>query len=260
MKWQHIQIAFNLAIRDIRNTYARSYLGPIWMLFTPMLMLLVYWCVFGVVLGISWKSPSGDSEIPYILPFFAGLALYLFLADAVSSSLKVYVSKRAYVQRTPVPLWVLWLSNFFRSMLQFGSSLTIMLAIIVYYGYLSFSGLAFAFLVVLLFAMAVAAISLLLSTLGPFFGDIENTVGPLLRVVFYSAPITYPLTFIPRPYSDYLLINPLSVPATQMRRAIIEQQPPDPVLVVPYLLVTMLFFGIAFFFHTRLKKVIPDVV
>ncbi|MEM6554347.1 MAG: ABC transporter permease [Pseudomonadota bacterium] len=260
MKRQDIQIAFNLAIRDIKNTYARSYLGPVWMLFTPMLMLLVYWCVFGVVLGISWKSTSGDSEIPYILPFFVGLALYLFLADAVSSSLKTYVSKRAYVQRTPVPLWVLWLSNLFRSMLQFGSSVAILVAIIGYYGYLSFSGLTFALLVVLLFVVAVAAISLLLSTLGPFFGDIENTVGPLLRVVFYSAPITYPLTFIPSPYSDYLLINPLSIPATQIRRAIIEQQPPDIALIMPYLLVALLFFGIAFFFHTRLKKVVPDVV
>lgn len=223
-------------------------------------MLLVYWCVFGIVLGISWKSTSGDREIPYIMPFFMGLALYLFLADAVSSSLKTYVSKRAYVQRTPVPLWVLWLSNLFRSMLQFALSLAILVAIIGYYGYLSLPGMAFAFSIVLMFGLAVAAISLLLSTLGPFFGDIENTVGPLLRVVFYSAPITYPLTFIPNPVSDYLLLNPLSIPATQMRQAIIEKQPPDPALVGPYLLVSMLFFGIAFFFHVRLKKVVPDVV
>lgn len=257
---ENILIAYSLALRDIRNTYARTFFGPLWMVATPIMMLLVYWCVFSVILGIEWKSETDNSKVPYIVPFFIGLSIYLFLADIITSSLKVYVAKRAYIQRTPVPLWVIWLSNYFRSLFQFSASVFVLVVILSVFGYASLFGFAFALLVLLVFALMAAAVSLLFATLGPFFGDIENTVGPIMRAVFYSAPITYPLTFVPAPYDDYLLFNPLSIPATEIRRAIIDQNFPSSLLLGYYLLASLILFLVAYALHRRLKKVVPDVV
>lgn len=45
-------IAWTLAFKTLESRYARSALGLVWLLLTPLATMMIYWGVFGLVLCV----------------------------------------------------------------------------------------------------------------------------------------------------------------------------------------------------------------
>jgi lipopolysaccharide transport system permease protein len=253
-------IAWTLAVKTLENRYARSALGLAWLLLTPVATILVYWGVFGLALGVEWPQVAGGPKLGYIVPFMAGLAVYLYFSDIVTSSLNVFVSRRNYVRKSPVPLWVLWMAGFMGSSIVAAVNLAILLALALFYGLLTPVGIAYAVPVILLIVLMFAAVSLLLALVGPFAGDLGNGVPVVLRVLFYAAPITYPLSILPASVRPWLWLNPLTAIVEMLRETLVLGRP------LPWLV----FSGIAVFaagltllahwLYGRVAEAVRDVV
>ena len=63
----------NLVRREFLLNYQQTVLGPLWILFQPLLTLIVYVLVFGKLLGI----PTGNN-LPPVLFYFSGIVLWNF--------------------------------------------------------------------------------------------------------------------------------------------------------------------------------------
>ncbi len=256
----HLRIALTLAMHDVRRRYAPSALGPLWLALTPLAMLAVYATVFGMVLKVSWPDRPDGVAVGYVLPFFAGYAAFLFFADMVSSSLGLFVAKRNYVRKSPFPLWVIWLANLIRAAIQGGAYLALLLAIAVGYGTLTFPGLALALLAVVGIVLACAAISLLLSAIGPFLGDLGEGVGVAMRVLFYAAPVTYPLGLVPESIRPLLWANPLTHMIEPLRSAVVYGEIAAPIHFAFFLAAAALLAAGCWWFFGRVARAVPDVV
>ena len=251
--------AYALAIRDLRSRFARSILGPLWLFFTPLLLLGVYWFVFGVALKVQWQTTSGE-PVSYVVPFFSGLIFYLYFAEILGGALNLFVCKRNYIQRTSVSLSTIWMSFWMRSTLQFLPTFVILWIIAISLGHFSWIGLVGSIATAFVFSLLMLAMSLPLVVIGPFFGDLSQTVSPLNRALFYSAPLTFPLSFIPERFQAFLYANPLTLPVIEFRKSVVFGGWPDPINLVLILLVAVGLAGIGWGLFVRLKRVIPDVI
>lgn len=257
----HLVLAWDLAKRDLDAKYKRSLIGPFWLVLTPLALMGIYWLVFGKILGIEWQVPLGQERgVGFLLPFFAGLVIYLTLSDLVNSSSVLFSVKRAYVVKSPFPIWVLWVANLLRSAVHALVMLGLLILLALAQQRLTVSGLIWlmpAFFSCILF---MSAASLLLASLGPFVGDISEAMRLVLRVLFYATPITYPLTLVPELWRDWMWINPLTSMVEIVRAPLVLGTMPPLTLLSGFSLFSGLLLLLAVWVFLRVRGVISDVV
>jgi lipopolysaccharide transport system permease protein len=257
---QLIRLAVDLARRDIQAKYKRSLAGLCWFVLTPLGNVGLYWTIFGQIFHVSWRDPLTKDSVGFVLPFFAGLAFYLFFTDLIVSSANLFVAKRNYVKKSAFPLWVLWLANMIRAGAYWSVNVGILLLLAIAEQRLTLLGLFWmtpAILTGLLFA---GALSLLISCFGPFIGDINEAAGLILRVVFYTAPVTYTVSLVPENYRVFLWFNPLTHVVEPMRRAIVFSTQPELSLLILFNILSSLLLGLSLWVFRRTRGIIADVV
>jgi lipopolysaccharide transport system permease protein len=255
-----LRIARDLARRDLAARHAGTRLGLVWLLLTPLSLLAVYSLVFGRILGLRWSDPAGGIAAGYVTPFFAGLIVHLFVADVVHSSLGLFRAKSSYVKKSPFPLWVLWWANLLRAGAHLGVQLLLLLALVAVTGLWRWTALPWLLPALGIGLAFTAALSLLLAALGPFFADLGEAARVVLRLAFYAAPVTYPLTLAP-PHLQWLLwLNPLTHFVEPLRQAAVFGRGPEPLPFAAFAVATLLLALAARFVFTRVQGVVADVV
>lgn len=99
-----------LAQRDVLGRYRGSLLGLAWALVTPLLMLLVYTFVFGVVFQARWGAASAtasESRADFALALFAGLLVFNLFAECLLRAPRLVVEHASYVKKVVFPLEIL---------------------------------------------------------------------------------------------------------------------------------------------------------
>ncbi|WP_244712185.1 ABC transporter permease [Rhizobium cremeum] len=254
------RLAWDLAHRDIASRYGNSIGGLLWLVITPVSFAGIYWMVFGYFLQLKWLNPATGVQVPYIVPLFAGLATYLLINDVVMSSLSTFRMKREYVRRAAVPIWVLWLSTLMRVAVGSVVNFVVLAAMAFFTGLMSLNSLLAIPQAFLLVVVAASALSLFLSLLGPFFKDLDELSRILLRVLFYTSPVTYPLSAVPERFSGFMWANPLTVLVEAIRNSFVFGLPPAPVSYVVTFASSVALFGAGIWLYSRLRGPIVDVV
>lgn len=257
---RNCKIAWDLALRDLQQRFSHASLGVAWLLVTPLCLAGIYWFVFSQVLDLSWKDPATGAPVGYIAPFFAGLAGFLFFNDVAVSSLGVFHRKRTYVRRSPFPPWVLWLSNLMRAGVTAGATLLVLLAVAASSGVLKIEALIWTPVALALVAFMGVALSLTLAVLGPFLGDLEEGARVLFRMLFYAAPVTYPLELVPAQFAPFAWLNPVTVIAEALRAGAVFGQPPPLAPALAHLAAFAAIGAIGLWLYRRAKGAIVDVV
>jgi ABC-type polysaccharide/polyol phosphate export permease len=179
----------NLFRRDLQAKYRGSALGVLWTVANPVMLMGVYYLVFGVV----WKSPfaSGDN---YALFLLTGLAPWTFFAAAVQSATRSMLDNANLIRKTRFPRQLVPLSVVFAHLVSFAVMLVVLLV-------LNFIALPrvratewLAVPLAVLFVGVICGIALATASLNVLFRDIEFIVAALLVPLFFLTPILYPLT------------------------------------------------------------------
>src|SRR5215204_1691388 len=118
----------SLVRREFLLNYQQTVLGPVWILFQPILTLITYVLVFGKLIGI----PIGGN-IPPVLFYFAGIVLWNFFNDSfisTSSTFRdnIHIFTKVYFPRIVIPVSVIT-THFLRLVVQ----LLLLLLMITYY-------------------------------------------------------------------------------------------------------------------------------
>jgi lipopolysaccharide transport system permease protein len=73
----------------------------------------------------------------------------------------------------------------------------------------------------------VAGLALMLSALAVYLRDLLHILPLVLQVVFYTAPIVYPLSIVPKAYHSVAMLNPYAALAEGFHGAVIGAQWPS---------------------------------
>ncbi len=220
-----------LAWRAFSARYAGSYLGWLWTPLTTIVQSILYIVVFSAILKIKADGLGIDlarrPSVGFGVFLVTGLVPYLALNDVVLRAARVFRSHVNLVQRVRLPLEVLVLGDLIGTLLHHMVSFVIVVTYCLACGHLGLDNLGWLCLGVVLFALWVTGLSLIASVLGAALPDVPEFLTLGFQVVFYGAPIIYPLSLIK---NDVMLLiveaNPLTPLIGVLRAGLIGSSPP----------------------------------
>jgi teichoic acid transport system permease protein len=192
--WQRREFTYHLASSAFRSQHMDTLLGNLWQLINPVLLIGVYYLVFGVLLG----SLGGDAlpwrPANYIGFLSVGVFVYSYLQRCVTAGASSIVGNLGLIRSLQFPRAVLPVSTVTKEVLGFGSSLVVMLLVMLASGEgFSWQWLAFPAVFVLMTAFAVGG-AFTTARMTESVRDMRNLLPFVFRLGFYVSGILYDIT------------------------------------------------------------------
>ena len=190
------ELMINLASRQIKGQFKRTFFGQLWSLANPIALMLVYTFVFSFVFKINpgTGQPSGLDSFPLWL--LCGLLPWTFFARAVSVGTSSLTNNEGLIQKVYFPRLVLPISDISATAYNWCFEMAVLSLALVLVGsplVLNLPALVLAMFLLTVFASGVA---LLLSVANAYFRDTEYLLSVGLQLLIYLSPIVYPIAFV----------------------------------------------------------------
>jgi ABC-2 type transport system permease protein len=221
--WQFREILANLTRKEVKVKYTSSVLGAAWAMLNPLLFLLVFWFVFGLVLN------NGLPQFPvYIL---SGILAWNLYSNALALSARSIVDNGNLVKKVYFPREILPLASIGAALVDFVFQA---LVLVIFLGIERHNPwgpnlllLPLSIVALLLFAVALA---LLVSSLNVKYRDTQHLLNLALIMWFWLTPVVYPMAsmqdrimasrFGEGGLYAYLILNPMATVLAGFQRAV----------------------------------------
>jgi len=239
--------------RDIKILYAQTILGFLWAVLVPLVQIVIFTIIFGKVAKISTEG------IPYILYSTVAIIPWTYMSQAMSQSSLSLVTGQGMLGKIYFPRIMFPMTSVLAKLVDFGISLVILFAALIYYRITPTWNLLFLPLFFLQMIFVPAGVGMFLSALAIRFRDVKFAMQFILRMLIYSAPIVYSASTIPGKYRIIYSLNPI-VGVIEGFRACLLGTPMLWQYLVPSLVASIvLLVGGALYFH-RMERVFVDVI
>ena len=223
--WRNRGVIRVMVRRDILGRYRGSFGGGLWTVLSPLLLMLTYLFVFGVVLPT--RFPGDPSRAGFVLYYLAGMLPWLAVSEAAGRAPTVVLDHRNFVKKLvfavetlPVNLTVTGLVTEFFAVLLF----CVLLFVVRHAIPVSVLWLPVLLVPQLLFT---CGLGWFLAAMGVFVRDLGQIVGFLMTIWFFVTPICYPESALPQAAVPLLAKNPLYVLVRGYRAIFMENQAPN---------------------------------
>jgi lipopolysaccharide transport system permease protein len=229
--WRARELAANLLRRDLKIRHRGTFLGMLWSLATPLLIVGLYSFIFTFIFT---QSPAQDVARPdgqkphFAIYFFAGLTMWNFFSGAVGASTGSvtgagYLLNKVYFPRAILPLSTV-LSGLVTVAFEFA---VLIVATVVLLGVPSVH-LLWAPVILAVAALLAFGFALLLSAVTVFLRDTAHFVGVFMQLWFWGTPVIYSLQWVEgRPGLARLLeLNPVTGLVVSLRNIVVLDHPP----------------------------------
>ncbi|MCX5705896.1 MAG: ABC transporter permease [Candidatus Omnitrophica bacterium] len=197
-----------LVVRDLKVRYARSALGILWVFFSPLLTVAVFYLIFFLFLKVN------TAEAPFILYLMTAVFTWRFFQDSLMCSVTSLVDNRNLVRESNFPHYLIPLSIVFSNAIIFMSSLVILLISVFVLKEFSVWVL-FLPLVLSVHFIIVLGLSIISSVIYVRCRDLKYVLEALLLLLFYLTPAFYSISLVknsfPRLLFEIYLYNPFTV-------------------------------------------------
>ncbi len=251
--FEHKYLFLQMLKREVQQRYRGSQFGFLWAFMLPIMMLLVYTFVFGLVLKVRWGI-EGQNDIAFGLILFSGLILHSLMAETVNSAVGLISGNSQFVKKVVFPLEILSLVSLANALFHMLLSFLILVIIFLATGNTIPVTIFLAPVVLTPFVIFLLGLSWFISVLGIYLRDLGQVTGVLMTVLLFLGPILYPFANVPVALQPYVLwLNPLTIIVEQFRAVVLFGEMPNWPQLGLYTLfaVLMLFAGMSLFKRTR---------
>jgi ABC-type polysaccharide/polyol phosphate export permease len=216
---------FTLVERDLRVRYKQAFLGGIWAVIQPLMLMVVFSVVFGKIAKV------GSEGLPYPVFAYSAIVPFTYFSSVLTSGMGSIVSNFSIVKKMYVPREVFPLYNVFSAGFDFAISSVILLIMIFAYGIGASVTWVAVPLLLLVLVMIAAGLGMLAGAFTAYWRDSRYAVPLLIQLVMYGSPIAYPLgralkALGPGIARVYLYVNPLAPIMDGFRRVLLHHQWP----------------------------------
>ncbi len=246
-------LAYNLVWRDITVQHAQTILGFIWAIITPLVQILIFSVIFGRVAKISTDG------IPYTLFTTVAIIPWTYMSMVMLQSSQSLVSGHNMLGKIYFPRLLYPLTPVISKLLNFGISLLLLLAIMVYYKVSPTLQLLYLPVFILMMMLVPAGVGMLMSAMAIRYRDIKFIMTYVVQMLMYSAPIVYSATSISEHYRFFYSLNPIVGVIEGYRACLLGTEIPWQFILPGMFTAILLFIGGAFYFK-RVEKIFVDVI
>lgn len=213
--WQRRQFAWSTARGEVQTAHLNTVLGNVWHLLNPLLLIGVYFVVFGLVLETDRGVEDG-----LFLPFLAiGVFTYQFMQKAITAGARTISSNQGLIRSLQFPRALLPISTVLAGTMSYGSAFAVMVAVVLLSGQpltIDWLLLPLVFAPLLVFTFGGTFVS---ARLTDKVRDLENILPFLFRLGFYGSGIIWAVDgYLTNPlYRRLFLANPFYVYVTLVR-------------------------------------------
>ena len=224
--------------------YQQSWLGLLWTIINPLMILAILLTVFTRVIRI----PIEDYWAFLLTGYFA----YHFVSQATLAAASVLDEYAVMIRSVAVPRSATVLaavtSRFIEFAIEF--SLALVLVAIFHHHSIPISFLWLPMLILLMFTLTVG-LSLMISALAVFYYDVRHMLPIALTALFYVSPVIYTVSMVPEQYRALYYANPLATLLDLFHATAYDgTAPPTDIFLVCVLQVSViLWLGVRVFKH-----------
>jgi len=253
----------NLVNRELKARYRGTVLGFFWSFFNPLLLMVIYTIVFGLIIGP--RDPNfGGSPWLYALFLFCGVLPWFWFSSSSLESANVLLVQGNLIKKILFPAEILPVVVVTSNLIHFLIGLPIIFIFVPIMGKGFTPYMLFLPLVIFVQFVFSLGFSFLVSSLTVHFRDIKDILVNLLTFWFFASPIIYPLTFKSIQNSKFLRtcldLNPMTHIMNGYQRCIFYGE-----LIrwkrlgVTFLFALFLFF-LGYYIFDRLRDSFPEEV
>lgn len=205
-RWQLIR---SLVKKDLIGRYTGSFLGFLWAVIQPVILVVIYYFVCSIIFRLSLKGV----EYNFFEFLICGLLPWIAFNESINRSCTVIVEHGYLVKKIFFPSEVLIPVVVISSMVQ----LVVGLGVFAVYVFLAKAEVIRAywwhinFLPFLLFLQFIFSVGLgwFVGSVNVFWRDVGHILPLLLNVWFYATPIIYPYEVVPEWFRTFTHLNPV---------------------------------------------------
>ena len=235
-----------LVIRDLKLKYQRSFLGYLWSLLNPLLMMLILNLVFGHVFRF------GINNFPLYL--ICGQTLFNFFSESTGAAMTSVINNASLIRKIYVPGYVFPLTRIVSCFVNMSFSLVAIVLVMCITGarfYWTILTVVFPVLFLFLFCCGTG---MLLSALTVFFRDLIHLWNVATLVWLYLTPVFYTPDMLPENVRQIVAHNPLYFYITFFRCAVMQGVLPGPDIWIGCILSSLLSLFIGLMVFRKLKE------
>lgn len=232
--YQFKDLVKQLVVKDVKLKYRRSFLGYVWSVLNPLMVMLVMYFVFSQMFRFNIENYSA-----YLI---IGQTLFTFMTEATNQAIGSITGNASLLKKVYVPKYVFTLSKVTSSLVNLLFSLCALLIVFVF-SRVKFSIYMLFILVVLVEVYIFSlGLGLFLAQGAVFFRDIQYIYSVVTTAWMYVTPIFYPMEQLPDQMQMIIkFCNPMYHYINQFRVVALSQ-------CMPHWQSVVYGFGLAFFF------------
>ncbi len=229
--FQQRELLWQFTLRNFGLKHKGSYFGVGWAVLNPLLMLGLYFVVFGKIFSGHFGVLPDETPVDFALALLVGLTVFHFLAEIIGQSPAVIVGNPNLVKKVVFPLEVLPLANLGACFFNFVISLSLVVLGQVIFGRGLPASAAWLPVIILPIVLLAAGLAWFLAALGVFFRDISQLTQFATILLMYVSAVFFSSSRIrehPQLWA-VLRFNPVLHAIELLRDALLWNHPVNPV-------------------------------
>ena len=247
---------YQLVKFDLKSRYAKTGLGQIWYIVSPVVMLFIYTVIFSDFM--SARLGISDQAYSYSIYLVPGLFAFSAFSGALAIMIETPFAKAGILKKVSTPLYAFELSPLIIQYIIFAFSMFIGILFLAAVKGLSLNLLFLIPLMALQFVFTFG-LGLLFSVFSVFFRDIKEVVPIVLQLLFWATPIVYPAEIIEKKAPILLDINPRYYFIKPYQNIFLFDEFKISDFIAPFFAASVAFL-LGFYFYKKLISAVKDVL
>lgn len=208
-----------LVTRDLKVKYRRSFLGYVWSLLNPLMMMAVMSIVFSYMFRF---------DIPnYPLYLICGQTLWAFFNESTSMAMTSVLGNGALIRKVYIPKYIFPISRVLSSFVTMSFSLVAILIVMLVTRVPFTWNMLLIPIPLALLLMFCMGVGMVLAALAVYFRDVLHLYGVVIMAWMYLTPVFYPVSALPEKVAFFFQFNPMYHYVTFFREVILYGSFPE---------------------------------
>jgi len=235
--------------RDIKVKYRQTFLGVLWAMLQPLMMMTI----FTLFIGRSFGIPSDQMSYPVFA--YSGLILWFVFASGLSNAGNSMITNAQMIKKIYFPRLIIPLSSILVSVFDFAVAFLPFIPMLLYFDQpVSVVAALWCWPAgILLTMMGSFGPGCLLAALNIKYRDFRYVIPFLIQVLLFVTPVIYPMTIVPGRWLQYILaLNPMYGAITVFRLPMTPVSPDATLLLISVVSsMVWLIIGLGYFRKTE---------
>ncbi|MCB0977619.1 MAG: ABC transporter permease [Acidimicrobiales bacterium] len=186
--WDRRHFVVATAKADLRGPRSRTGLGELWAVADPLFQAGIYWFVISTIRG------GGGNQTARLTILISGIFMWALTSTILGAGGRSIIRNKSLVLNTQFPRILLPITEVYKGLLDLGPSLIVYAIIHVLLGAPIGPGVALLPLLIVIQVVMSTGTALIFATLVVFISDMSNTLDYMMRVMFFTTPILFPVS------------------------------------------------------------------